>query len=290
MTSLTSTETIVIAITLWVAAIAKLRQRNVGETTSNVFLLSRLRRTKRLIVWYAVALVEGVAAPILVFDPQGARRELAVGATALFACGFLYSAAARRSDTSESCGCFGADRAATWGTAARAGSLAVLALVVAASPPQQVRLSLLVASLLIAAQLLGLALLSFGSLLAMRNAMWLRLRTPRCLTSTHTVYWAIAAARQSNLWSEFAPCFITETAIDHWREGCWRFIVFDVDYESRRASAVFAVRLPPLGRDVRVAIVRDDGTTALSKAERLTPHRAALIRRRVSEVMGVVTT
>jgi hypothetical protein len=59
--------------------------------------------------------------------------------------------------------------------------------------------------------------------------------------------------------------FLHADMLEHWREGCWRFLSFDARFEGRKATAVFAVPVSNEPHRVRGALVDEtDGTILLA--------------------------
>jgi hypothetical protein len=53
------------------------------------------------------------------------------------------------------------------------------------------------------------------------------------------------------------------TRLDHWRDGCWSYIAYHVDYEDQPATAVFAAPALFDARDVSAVVVNDADDTIL---------------------------
>ena len=56
------------------------------------------------------------------------------------------------------------------------------------------------------------------------------------------------------------PYVVESSIVDHWRDGCWRFLAFPAKDHGRNATAVIAVKLPPGAVHVRGAVVPYDET------------------------------
>lgn len=56
---------------------------------------------------------------------------------------------------------------------------------------------------------------------------------------------------------------LTSKLLEHWREGCWRFLCFEAKYEGCKATAVFAVPILLQPHRVRAVIVNEANNTVL---------------------------
>lgn len=84
-----------------------------------------------------------------------------------------------------------------------------------------------------------------------------------CATLTVPLSDTMDYLRTSASFREFAP-FISTDMIDHWREGCWRFVSFTAEFKGQTATAIFAVPILAQLEQVRAALVNDDGTVLVT--------------------------
>ena len=69
----------------------------------------------------------------------------------------------------------------------------------------------------------------------------------------------LTTLRSSSQWRRYADRVIGDTPTDIWREGCWRFVVFEGVSHGRPVEIVFAVYLQARRPPIRAAIL--DGAT-----------------------------
>lgn len=260
-------ETVFLAIVLVLAAATKVAQRNTLEGTELLYGIGKLPGAVRVRLWYGIAFLELALACALLAVP-GRTVDLTVlvffvGASALLAI-------AKKRAPESACGCFGLTPGITAGSVARSTGFMLLALYCATRwPSAGPHFGAFAGGGVIGVQTLAvlLAVARVPSPRGWRGVL-LRLRTPRCLTATQTVYWALAVARRTRLWEDASKWITSATASDHWREGCWRFLAFDADHEGSAASLVFAVHLPPTARTVKASLVDNDGTVLWHASEK----------------------
>jgi hypothetical protein len=64
----------------------------------------------------------------------------------------------------------------------------------------------------------------------------------------------LAALHASSHWRRYRRILVSQEPVDVWREGCWRYVVFQGMVASRRVDVVFAVYLKPRRAPVRAGI------------------------------------
>jgi len=93
---------------------------------------------------------------------------------------------------------------------------------------------------------------------------------PECATARVPLSKSLQQLRRSAAFQATAG-FLKSDLSDHWRDGCWRFLCFEAEYEGRKATAVFAIQTMDRPQKVRAAIVDEARGTILWT---LTPDRA----------------
>jgi hypothetical protein len=80
---------------------------------------------------------------------------------------------------------------------------------------------------------------------------------PRCLTEDIPLEATVQALKRSTAWARLQPYLTSDKVLDHWRDGCWRFLAYGAHTDGGTASAIFAVHIP-LGKGAtRGALVRE---------------------------------
>jgi hypothetical protein len=256
-----------VALILGAAAVAKLAQQKVIDSTRSVFLLGRLAPRSRRFAWYSMAVVEGTLAVSLVALPERAPR---IAAVLLFVGMSLFALAATRFAPESTCGCLGTGTAVTWRTIARAALLAIMSgsALVSTGGAFPGGASAVIGLLLLEVLVLGRLSLPAGLTSTARHLQY-RLRTPPCLTSNEPLAVTVSRVQASQAWRTLAVHLVDADragVLDHWREGCWRFLTFAAG--DGDAQLVFAVHLPPGRVSFSGALVLEDGTTAATAASR----------------------
>jgi hypothetical protein len=198
----------------------------------------------------------------------GVPATAARGGTALFflvAIGTLYEVRQRQPEAG--CGCFGELSDAPIGlrTLARAGFLCAAAIAAVGAPPLRMPSSSQQAALW-----LGVLALEFAFIAALSPEIaeiGIRLGySEPCELRRLPVSRTISALRGSSQWRRYAKQITGDGPVDVWREGCWRFVVFDGVARGRAAAIVFAVYLQPRRPPIRVAVLDEATDEVLSGA------------------------
>jgi hypothetical protein len=195
------------------------------------------------------------ATPVATGLPATAVRVITAGFF-LVASGTLYEVRQRRPDVG--CGCFGELSDAPIGlrTIARAALLGASAVVSIGGAPLHRP-----ASSSQAAAWLGLLAAEFAVVAALSPevaAISVRLGySEPCELRRLPVNRTISALRASSLWRRYASHVVLPPGppADVWREGCWRFVVYNGVSEGRRVELVFAVYLQRRRPPIRVAVL-----------------------------------
>lgn len=271
MNTLIEAQVGIIVATLAAAAISKLIQPEVAQSTKAVFLLGRVASRQRVAGWYLLALVEAALAACLLAIPT---QEPRIAAAALFVVMTVFAGAAVRFEPESTCGCFGAGAAVSWRTAARSGLLAAVAASTLLNADARLLGGEITTAIVVLAEVVVLVRLSLpaGLLLTVRRLRY-RIHTPACLTSSESVEASVRRLRASKAWRALAAHIADSTEpVDHWREGCWRFVTFSAAMEDG-AQAVFAIHLPPGRVSFSGAIVSAEGITLAAASSRDRPLR-----------------
>ncbi len=248
---------VILAGTLVVTGLLKLVSSDPRALAEHAFLTRHLSLQRGVAVWYGIGSLEiGLAVALLTVRSTWVLELVFAFAAAATIYGFL----ALRYATEATCGCLGSTEPVSWRGPSRALFLAAAALL---AIEHDARLYDLVrfdwrAALGLACEAAALAFL-FNPLRSGRAAwLALRFRQPRCLTSRHTIEWALNQLRYTHIWKQFSPLLLSSTPVDHWREGCWRLVSYDSEaYTGGLATVVFAIRLPPGGGHFRAAMIAD---------------------------------
>jgi hypothetical protein len=270
MTAVFAFQIWLVAAGLVVASVAKLANKAPELTAERAYLTRGLSTSRGVAVWRAVAVIEVVLAIGLVVGPARRPALFVVGLLLLSAATYGVLAKVRAPDSA--CGCSGGTEMVSWRIPARAVLLmALIGLATAAnSSSSDVR---------------GLGWLSTGVIAAEVTVIWIafpelrvsslrlairerRALGARCLWSRRSVAWAQSQIQRTHLWHELCP---QEGAlVDHWRQGCWRFLAYDGE-DASHVTIVYAVKLPPGGAVVRAAVVDDDDVVRASHEEHVRP-------------------
>jgi len=185
---------------------------------------------------------------------------LASGVAAAFVVYVLFSLKAA---PGRPCGCLGGHETTISGrTLARAGLVLMLALV--GWTAQHFWLTAIVTN----PWLLGLVGVETLLLAALSPELgWSRIKPlahmNRRLQPQAELDCAVASAPMSETWEQLRLSdsfqsltrYLKSDVLESWRDGCWRFLCFEAEYEGRKATAVFAVPVLRQPHRVRAAIV-----------------------------------
>jgi hypothetical protein len=170
------------------------------------------------------------------------------------AVGALYILRARHPDAG--CGCFGelSQTPVSWPAITRAALLGAAALASVGAPPVHRTYSPGLAGLAlaaVAAELAALVLLSpeSGQLMARLS------HADPCELRPVPVARTLSALYASASWRRHRHYVASESPVDVWREGCWRFVAFSGLLAGRRVEVVFAVYLAGRRPPVRVGML-----------------------------------
>lgn len=256
--------------------------RSFRESALGALLSSQLAATG---VWMGLSLCEILLA-LGLFLFRGSRAP-GIFAALFFVAALAYLVWTLHKGSDRPCGCFGMSTTGPVSQAdvARAALLTSLALV--AIPARGTRSPLEASSATWA--LTGLGLLLVVALSPHLRGAWHpgRIRAWRynCATTSIPVDSALHLLHTSGPWTTMRPYLRTLRHSDHWRAGCWRFFTFDATWESRSATAVFAVRTAWRQRAVTGAIV--DDTTDAVVLEDTSIRRSRLVGQPVLSVLGL---
>jgi len=220
----------------------------------------RLRRPF-MVVMCVVELTLGIALSATAVRP-GAPATITRAGTALFflvAIGTLYEVRQHRPEAG--CGCFGDLSETPIGlrTIGRACLLCLAAVVSIGAPPLHMANSTREAGFFVC--VLGLELVAIAALSPEIAEIGVRLGySEPCELRRLPVTRTLASLRTSSQWRRHAAQITGDGPADIWREGCWRFVVFQGVAHGRPADIVFAVYLQPRRPPIRVAVV-DTGLT-----------------------------
>lgn len=191
----------------------------------------------------------------------GLPATAARACTALFflvAAGILWEVRQRRPEAG--CGCFGdfSDTPIGLRTIGRACVLCLAAVVAIGTPPLRMAVSSREAAFWVC--VLGLELVLIAVLSPELAEIGVRLGySEPCELRRLPVARTLAALRSSSQWRRYSRQVIGDMPVDVWREGCWRFVVFQGVAQGRPVDIVFAVYLQPRRPPIRVAVL--DGVT-----------------------------
>ncbi len=227
-------------------------------------------------------LLGGLEMLVGIGDLLAVRRapELSV---ALLATASAYLALSRTRAPSAPCGCLGA---VGGHSPSRSSQLRALLLLLAALAAANARSPKLTAPALLAV-LVELALLAAISP-EISLGRYLRSvgRRARCATDTETAGRCVARVYASALWPG-ATGFITDCKpLEMWREGCLRYITFAAAFETRPATAVFAMPVRGGGEPERLAIVDEDEQAILHQRTAHEPRESLSVSERRGAVLA----
>jgi hypothetical protein len=199
--------------------------------------------------------------------PANATRA----AAALFflvAVGTLYEVRQRRPDIG--CGCFGdfSDTPIGLRTIGRACLLCVSAVVAIGTPPLRMANSSGEAAFWVCVLALELLLIAILSPEIAEIGVRLGYSEP-CELRRLPVARTMQSLRVSSTWRRYASEVVADTPVDVWREGCWRFVVFQGVVGTRPVDIVFAVYLQTRRPPIRVAVLDEATDEILSPSKAL---------------------
>ena len=280
----------VVAAMLLVGCVAKLIQTvragsgDAGFGPATLFPV-RMRRP----VAISVCVIEGGLGLGLVvtagrFGSGGPAICIRLGAGLLFlvATSALIELRAARPDAN--CGCFGDFSTApvSGRTLARSALLAAAAL--STMWLRDIRLPGTVGAALQLLGILAVELLVIGALSPEIGEALIRLGySEPCELRAVPVKRTLTALRRSKLWRRYAGQIVAEAPADVWRELCWRYVVFQAEYDGRPAEVVFAVFLRRRRPAIRAALVDASNGSAVPWLTTRGPRRMA-IRHRTEEL------
>ncbi len=188
--------------------------------------------------------------------------------TALFfliAVGALNEMRQRRPDSG--CGCFGelSDTPIGLRTIARSGLLCASAVATLGLPPLRMPSSSTEAELWLAVLAFELALLAFLSPELGEILVRLGYSEP-CELRRLPVGRTMAILHASSQWRKYAGQIPATVPADVWREGCWRFVVYQGIARGQRVDIVFAVYLQGRRPVIRAAVLDADTDEVLGPA------------------------
>jgi len=222
----------------------------------------RLRRPFMVLMCVA-ELTLGIALIATAVRPgAGAPATITRAGTALFflvAIGTLYEVRQHRPEAG--CGCFGdlSDTPIGLRTIARACLLCLAAVASIGTPALTMPGSTRAAGFFICVLGLELVLIALLSPEVAEIGVRLGYSEP-CELRRLPVTRTLASLRTSSQWRRHAAQITSDGPADIWREGCWRFVVFQGVAHGRPADIVFAVYLQSRRPPIRVAVV-DTGLT-----------------------------
>jgi hypothetical protein len=238
------------------------RDRSLASASGPAGLFPLRLRQPIMIAMYATELGLGLAL-IATAGRAGAGvpATAARAGTALFflvAIGTLYEARQRRPGAG--CGCFGdlSDTPIGLRTIGRACLLCASAVAVIGAPPLKMPSSSREAAFWLCVLALELMLIAALSPEVAEIGVRLGYSEP-CELRRLPVARTLAALRASSQWRRYADRVIGDTPTDIWREGCWRFVVYEGVSRGRPVDIVFAVYLQTRRPPIRAAVL--DGAT-----------------------------
>lgn len=178
-------------------------------------------------------------------------------ATALLfgtAVGALHVLRSRQPDAG--CGCFGdlSETPVSWRSLARSALLCAAAIATIGVSPLHLPVSARQAGLVLSVAGIELLVLAFLSPEIGEIMVRLGYSEP-CEVRRLPVSRTLAALHGSAHWRRYRRMLVSpEEPVDVWREGCWRYVVFQGLVASRRVDVVFAVYLKPRRAPVRAGI------------------------------------
>jgi hypothetical protein len=172
----------------------------------------------------------------------------------LTAVGALHELRTRRPDAG--CGCFGdlSDTPVGGRTITRSALLSAAAVASVGVPPLRMPGTTSAAGLLIGCAALEIALLALLSPELGEILVRLGYSEP-CEIRRLPVERTLAGLRSSAAWRRYRRQLTGSEPSDIWREGCWRFVVYEATVLDRPADIVFAVYLQTRRPPVRAAVL-----------------------------------
>ena len=190
----------------------------------------------------------GAGAPALVI-------RVATALLFLTAVGALHVLRGRQPDAG--CGCFGdlSDTPVTWRALMRSALLCAAAVATIGVSPLHLPASALQAAVVLGVAAVELLVLAFLSPEIGEIMVRLGYSEP-CEVRRLPVSRTLAALRSSSHWRRYRRILVSPDGepLDVWREGCWRYVVFQGMVASRHVDVVFAVYLKPRRAPVRAGI------------------------------------
>jgi uncharacterized membrane protein YphA (DoxX/SURF4 family) len=208
-------------------------KRQVGEPIVPLRLAWGVVGGLELLVGLAV--LSGLATPV----PEIAAVLMLAAAAALAAWGL-------RAAPHSGCGCFGTNsKPVSTRTPIRAGALAALALLAAvggSSWYDAFREPWAIVAMVVAGIAVGLLAPELDVRKSVRTLRY-QARETACKHRRIPPERTIERLRASRLWTDAQAYLAAESPLEHWREGCFRYLVYPARYEGEAASAVFALYL-----------------------------------------------
>ena len=274
MTSVVNLQALLIGMLLLWAGSLKLLGSSTSSNISQSALAQLIRRPKvTQAVYYSLGVMELGVAVLLLLPPQYRwEMSLASGLMMLF---LVYLIIVLRIAPERSCGCLGDSNVPiSWHNVVRAGLL--LGITLFGRHADQFWLTALVANpwSLSVIGLEGIVLLTLSP-----EVRWPWQRQTNsialpdsssdevdCTVISIPVTNTLQQLRTSDLFLSLAVYLRSELR-EHWREGCWRYLCFEAEYEGVRATAIFAVPVVPRPEWIRAAIINEaDNAILLSAA------------------------
>ncbi len=282
--TLASFQPLLLGVVLLWAGIWKIFAPDAKEIASRS-ALSLLFQHKKIaqIVYRSVGFTE-VGIGILLLLPPHYRWEIAVAA-GLMAAFLIYLLVAAKLAPDKTCGCFGKETTISGRTVARTGLL--LAFTLIGWQAQHFWMESIAASPWYA----GLLLLEILIIICLSPEIeWSRIKSftstsPQsqiysdCATAAVPLSTSLQELKESKSFQNLSN-FLESELSEYWREGCWRFLCFEADYQNRKATAVFAVPiLEPFNRIRGVIVDEQDNTVLLTEGSSTISESDALLTR-----------
>lgn len=212
-----------------------------------------IRNSKgELVAWRAIMVTEVAVGLLVLF----ARPELGGSAAALFMAGAAaYLAGALRFTPERRCGCLGGREPVSKRTLLRAVFLCLVASLYAVEVNGPMRY--------VDDPLAWIGLAIFGAVVVVAAPETSDARSwlvdhhawGACWQSPVDPDASRVLAMRTHAWKLLEPYLESSAPDRDWREGCWHYLGFPACWEGRRATATFALRLPP-GRSSCSAMLR----------------------------------
>ncbi len=252
---------VIAALFLWAGAWKVLSQRSREIALHSAFSLLFRQKSTVQSVYRLVGAAELVVGLFLFLPPhRGWEAGLASGLAAAFVVYVLFSLKAA---PSRPCGCLGGHEAPTsWRTLTRAGLL--LGLTVSSWSAQNYWLTAVMAN----PGLLGLVGIEALLFVGLSPELGLsRIKLPAsmnwpsqpqaeldCAMAAVPMSETLEQLRRSDPFRALTG-FLKSDVLESWRDGCWRFLCFEAEYEGHKTTAVFAVPVLRQPHRVRAAII-----------------------------------